>query len=310
MAVIAATSALHATVVENTLPVPIPDFMSPAQLTKWRAETTAKTVAAEKAQASSSAKTDSAMGFYTGKPYLAESGSYAYKYRDYNPELNRWTTVDPSGFPDGANNRAYVAVPTSELDPDGCITLSGNIHPSPETATTTYNGHTFQVDAWTAINIPSTSFSNYNGWSFSNAGNLSGTVNLTTYDGELSNGALGAHIEISTSGFSGNNYDWIQRVNTTDPITGQPNPKFDNYPPGSSTANSDPFYAGGKTTGSNPTFYDFSKRSSTSYDYLIHNPTSSVTWAGTLYPVMVNTSAKTAAVYDGLQWGWTMKMLE
>jgi len=103
-AFIAATSALHATAVQTPLPVPMPDFQTPAQLAKWRAETTAKTVAKEAAQASSSAKNDSSTGFYTGKPYLAESGSYAFKYREYNPEMNRWTTVDPSGFPDGANN--------------------------------------------------------------------------------------------------------------------------------------------------------------------------------------------------------------
>jgi hypothetical protein len=33
--------------------------------------------------------------------------------------MNRWTTVDPSGFPDGANNRVYAAVPTSQFDPNG-----------------------------------------------------------------------------------------------------------------------------------------------------------------------------------------------
>ena len=96
--------------------------MTSAQLTKWRAETTAKTVAAEQAQAASSPKTYATTGFYTGKPYLAESGSYAFKYREYNPEMARWTTVDPSGFPDGANNRAYMAVPTSQFDPDGFLT--------------------------------------------------------------------------------------------------------------------------------------------------------------------------------------------
>ena len=34
--------------------------------------------------------------------------------------MGRWTTVDPSGFPDGANNRLYAAVPTSQLDNNGC----------------------------------------------------------------------------------------------------------------------------------------------------------------------------------------------
>jgi len=50
----AATSALHADSTQNTLPVPMPDFMTPAQLVKWRAETTAKTVAKEAAQADGS----------------------------------------------------------------------------------------------------------------------------------------------------------------------------------------------------------------------------------------------------------------
>ena len=116
---VAVTSALHATSVENPLPVPLPDFQTPAQLAKWRADTTAKTVAKEAAQATASAKTDSSTGFYTGKPYLAESGSYSFKYREYNPETARWTTVDPSGFPDGANNRLYAAVPTSQFDSNG-----------------------------------------------------------------------------------------------------------------------------------------------------------------------------------------------
>jgi len=152
-AFIAATSALHATAVENTLSVPMPDFQTPAQLAKWRAETTAKTVAKEAAQTASSrlSTVDSSTfslnsgvptplappqgsgaarssqsnqlppvaGFYTGKPYLAESGSYAFKYREYNPEMTRWTTVDPSGFPDGANNRVYAASPTTEFDNNG-----------------------------------------------------------------------------------------------------------------------------------------------------------------------------------------------
>jgi RHS repeat-associated protein len=300
-------TGLQASVTEHQPPAPLPEFKTPAQLAKWRTETTAKTSAQEPPRLST---LDSLTPFYTGKPFLAESGSYAFKYREYNPEMGRWTTVDPSGFPDGANNRLYAAVPTSQLDPNGYFTISGITQPSPETATTTYNGHIFQVDAWTAIGITSTSFSSYNGWNFSNAGTLAGNVNITTYNAEQYGSALGAHIEISTSGFSEGNYDWIQRVNTTDPIPGQPNPKFDNYPPGLLSANSSPFYAGTKTTGLNPTFFDFSKRSSTSYDYLINNPSSRVTWAGTLYPVSVNSYTHNVNVYDGLQWGWTMKMIE
>jgi RHS repeat-associated protein len=59
--------------------------------------------------------------FYTGKPYDADLGEYTFAYRSYNPEVNRWTTPDPSGFPDGANNRIYGATPTSALDPLGLV---------------------------------------------------------------------------------------------------------------------------------------------------------------------------------------------
>ncbi len=46
--------------------------------------------------------------FYTGKPYDEDLASYVFLYREYNPELTRWATPDPSGFPDGANGWTYV----------------------------------------------------------------------------------------------------------------------------------------------------------------------------------------------------------
>ncbi|MFA7345745.1 MAG: RHS repeat-associated core domain-containing protein [Terrimicrobiaceae bacterium] len=57
--------------------------------------------------------------FYTGKPYDSDTVSYTFKYRNYDPELNRWTTMDPSGFPDGANNQFYAPIPTAGCDPFG-----------------------------------------------------------------------------------------------------------------------------------------------------------------------------------------------
>ena len=62
--------------------------------------------------------------FYTGKPYLEETGQYVFLFRHYDPELGRWTTSDPSGFPDGANNIAYMAVPTSEFDYAGLKSIA------------------------------------------------------------------------------------------------------------------------------------------------------------------------------------------
>jgi RHS repeat-associated protein len=142
----------------------LPEWKTPAQLAAWSEALHQKALAKEAAQAAASrpstvdASTSSlnsgvptplappqgsgaarssqsnqlppVAGFYTGKPYLAESGCYAFKYREYNPEMNRWTTVDPSGFPDGANNRLYAAAPTSQFDALGtivCDVLNYNI---------------------------------------------------------------------------------------------------------------------------------------------------------------------------------------
>jgi RHS repeat-associated protein len=59
------------------------------------------------------------MQFYTGKPYVTNNGGYVYKYRTYNPEMTRWTALDPSGFPDGPNNYLYVQNPINGYDDNG-----------------------------------------------------------------------------------------------------------------------------------------------------------------------------------------------
>jgi RHS repeat-associated protein len=47
-------------------------------------------------------------GFFTGKPYDSDLKAYTFLFRNYRPELGRWTAKDPAGFPDGANNWLYV----------------------------------------------------------------------------------------------------------------------------------------------------------------------------------------------------------
>ena len=89
-----------------------PEFMSKAQAATWRAEQGKKTVA-------KSEPVWSETRFYTGKPLEKASGEFLYKFRAYDPELSRWTTPDPSGFPDGANNSKYVDSPISEFDFQG-----------------------------------------------------------------------------------------------------------------------------------------------------------------------------------------------
>jgi RHS repeat-associated protein len=95
---------------------PLPEFKISKQLVEWRAEMAARSGA--KPTATHETR------FYTGKPYLASSGNYAFKFRSYNPELARWTSEDPSGFPDGANQNRYAPSPTRELDYEGLVTLA------------------------------------------------------------------------------------------------------------------------------------------------------------------------------------------
>jgi len=81
-------------------------FMDKRQLAEWRAET-----------ASKSAKTKQEdTAFFTGKPYLALTDTYAFKFRSYDPSSARWTSEDPSGFPDGANASQYAPCPVNEFD--------------------------------------------------------------------------------------------------------------------------------------------------------------------------------------------------
>jgi RHS repeat-associated protein len=55
---------------------------------------------------------------YTGKPYDTATGLYNYGYRDYQPEVARFTTIDPIW--DGNNWFAYV-----NIDPVNWVDLWG-----------------------------------------------------------------------------------------------------------------------------------------------------------------------------------------
>lgn len=92
---------------------PLPEFKNEKQLAEWRAE--------KASEATSQGYAVEETAFYTGRSYLAASAEYAFKYRNYSPELARWTSEDPSGFPDGANGNFYAPVPTTELDYQGLL---------------------------------------------------------------------------------------------------------------------------------------------------------------------------------------------
>jgi RHS repeat-associated protein len=101
------------------LQTPLPEFKTDKQLAEWRAE---------KAVASTNrSHVPEEAAFYTGKPYIESSSGYAFKYRSYNPELARWTSEDPCGFPDGANNNFYAPSPTMEFDALGLF-YSGTLY--------------------------------------------------------------------------------------------------------------------------------------------------------------------------------------
>jgi len=113
------TFALMAIITSSTfaaLKAPMPEFKNEKQLAEWRA--------GKASQATSQGYAKEEPAFYTGKPYLASSSSYAFKYRSYDPEIARWTSEDPSGFPDGANNNLYASNQIlSALDPNGLATI-------------------------------------------------------------------------------------------------------------------------------------------------------------------------------------------
>ncbi len=109
------------------IPAKLPEFMNPEQLAKWRAETAAENAAKAKSAPSKpdaqSSTLDVPTPFFTGKPYIESTGTYAFKYRSYNPVLARWTSEDPSGFPDGANGSIYTGNPICNIDYQGLEVL-------------------------------------------------------------------------------------------------------------------------------------------------------------------------------------------
>ncbi len=61
--------------------------------------------------------------FFTGKPQIDGIG-YAFLFRSYRPELAKWQTADPLGYPDGFNNFAYVNNGvTNSIDFQGTVTF-------------------------------------------------------------------------------------------------------------------------------------------------------------------------------------------
>ena len=119
---VASFVALSSELCSAALRAPLPEFKSSQQL-----------IAGKHEHISQPGDDDSASHrggtFYTGKPYDVQCDGYLFKYRNYDPELNRWTSMDPTGFPDGVNNCIYPSSPVSAFDPNGAekqVTVTAN----------------------------------------------------------------------------------------------------------------------------------------------------------------------------------------
>lgn len=134
-AILAGTS--HAAISGNK-----PAFMDKRQLATMRAEA-----------ASNSTRETEDSAFFTGKPFLDTSDEYAFKYRSYTPVIARWTSEDPSGYPDGSNNQIYVNNSVmNSIDVNGLniwqITNSNAVQGAGHTAMISGSGNSFQLQSY------------------------------------------------------------------------------------------------------------------------------------------------------------------
>jgi RHS repeat-associated protein len=139
--------------------------------------------------------------FYTGKPFEAQREGYLFKYRSYDAKLNRWTSADPSGFPEGPNNALYgPSAPTGGFDALG---LSWHFTGSNSSGSLT-SGLTYSQP----IDLHGTIAGSYNITGFSNGEATSLTMNIVasnSVDGWFadSNASLNATITFTINPTSG-----------------------------------------------------------------------------------------------------------
>jgi len=219
---------------------PLPEFKNEKQLAEWRAEQIAKS--------STQTATDET-AFYTGKPYIESSDSYAFKYRSYNPELVRWTSADPSGFPDGANQSAYGPNPLSEFDFGGLFSV--DLNGKTTSSSTWTNSSTLRTYTVSTTDLSSLSASNFSGslagWNFT-TGSLDGTMKVIEYepfslDG-YGKGLFLAGVQTISVLPAGEQWGWVQIVTCNTPgNSGKTGAFLDNI-----ADESNPFYRGKQNT--------------------------------------------------------------
>lgn len=139
--------------------------------------------------------------FYTGKPYDADLGAYTFKNRNYDPHIKRWTSADPSGFPDGANNQIYVSAPTYCLDIAGLYSyqyVTGNFY---TTATVSYTTKWFQ--SFSAI-------ANYDYFTGPSGISYIATEGWMQTGASVDTNNAGPGMQISGASASGKTFQWLQ----------------------------------------------------------------------------------------------------
>jgi RHS repeat-associated protein len=273
----------------------LPEFMNAEQLTAWRAQHSAPTAVVAQTP-------DEQTSFFTGKPYDAASGTYLFKYRAYNPSLARWTSADPSGFPDGANNQIYALNPNCALDPNGLLIMTGENSALPSLLK--YNGHEYEIKAYNISNeTPVTELTrrSVGGYVFADAtSSCNFTLQVTDYSTcfeQVKNQYVGrTGIDVNAIPGLGASVDgncWVQLLMTNDPYPGRPANTwlFDG-------TDGSPIYS----TSIPRTFSDKTARP------IDDTRDGSIYWkAETFYCHLNGTSFD---VYGGFSWAWKMKMVE
>jgi RHS repeat-associated protein len=245
--------------------------------------------------------------FYTGKPYDEDSSGYLFMCRTYNPETSRWTSADPSGFPDGPNNQFYAPSPTNQIDSLGlAITIS---NPTGGSCSGKYFGTNYTVTT-TDITVKPVSQQNiktlnnlYQQTFVKSASTPDFTVTVNTYSAYLTTdettidgcdvpgGEGGDDIRLTVP----SGYVFTQDITTNDPDANHPanQPYPDLHNPGSAVSTNP---AGTDGSIGNGQWYDVSAQP------LMAAP---VTWTANLYIEQENGSVYT--VVGRLQYGFTIE---
>ena len=257
---------------------PLPEFKNEKQLAEWRAE--------KASESTSQGYAAEETAFYTGKPYLASAGGYAFKYRSYNPKLVRWTSEDPSGFPDGANQLKYCPIPTTAIDFQGLLTLTG-ITGKPDDTKVTYDGIKYTISAKAAV--------------FSPGADLPGTINISEYAtwdfGDAGGVKFNADAVNVPSGGGDRSYHWKQSVTTNRKENGH----------ASGTAFNDANLGSKYYSDDYPSTVPITNFKDTPHkSYTLATKGNPYVWSATVSYLGHNTSTNSDTVYGSITWGYTI----